>query len=73
MPYPDEEWQSNHMREMAAQIWEWKREYYFGRASVDDSTYDLWERNLRFLEKKYPHLKAKNSPTDAVGSPMEED
>lgn len=68
MPYPDDDWQRQHMREIAAQVRQWKHEYYYGRASVDDATFDLWWKNLLFLESKYPHLKEENSPTDSVGA-----
>lgn len=70
MTYPDDDWQQNHMREIAAQIRVWKYEYYYGRASVDDATFDLWWRNLLFLEQKYPHLADPDSPTSSVGSPL---
>lgn len=73
MSYPDDEWQRANMEQIVQQVWEWKHAYYYGRTSVDDATYDLWWRNLLFLEKRYPHLKVTNSPTDAVGAPMEEE
>lgn len=68
--YPEDLWQKRYMRELAAQISQWKHEYYYGRATVDDATYDLWWRNLLFLESKYPHLKDPNSPTIDPGAPL---
>jgi len=70
--YPEDLWQKRYMRELAAQILVWKREYYYAIATVDDATYDLWWNNLLFLEKKYPHLKDPNSPTIDPGAPLAE-
>lgn len=70
--YPSEAWQQAYMRTLAEQIWVWKDEYYNKQPTVDDATYDLWWRNLLFLESKYPHLKDQNSPTVGVGSPLAE-
>ena len=70
--YPEDLWQKRYMRELAAQIVIWKSEYYYRTASVDDATYDLWWRNLLWLEQKYPHLKDPNSPTIDPGSPLSE-
>ncbi len=68
--YPEDLWQKRYMRELAEQIRTWKHEYYYERATVDDATYDLWWRNLLFLEGKYPHLKDPNSPTIDPGAPL---
>jgi NAD-dependent DNA ligase len=70
--YPEDLWQKQYMRQLGAQIAKWKREYYYKIASVDDATYDLWWRNLLFLEGKYPHLKDPNFPTINPGAPMED-
>lgn len=68
--YPSDLWQKRYMRQLAAQILEWKDAYYNrDGGTVDDATYDLWWNNLLFLEKKYPHLKDPNSPTFIVGAP----
>ena len=66
--YPSDLWQKRYMRQLADQIREWKHQYYYQTASVDDATYDLWWHNLLFMEEKYPHLKDPNSPTVSVGS-----
>ncbi len=68
--YPEDLWQKAYMRQLASQILQWKREYYYGSTTVDDATYDLWWNNLLFLEKKYPHLKDENSPTINPGAPL---
>jgi len=68
--YPSDLWQKRYMRQLADQIREWKQAYYYGVAKVDDQEYDLWWRNLLFLESKYPHLKDPNSPTNGVGAPL---
>lgn len=66
--YPSEAWQLRNMERTIADIWRWKKAYYnTGATIVDDATYDLWWRNLLFLESKYPHLVRENSPTNAVG------
>lgn len=70
--YPEDLWQKQYMRQLGDQILAWKREYYYGTASVDDATYDLWWKNLLFLEEKYPHLKDPNSPTINPGAPLPE-
>lgn len=71
--YPEDLWQKRYMRQLGDQILQWKREYYYAVSSVDDATYDLWWRNLLFLEAKYPHLKDPNSPTINPGAPLPED
>ncbi len=68
--YPEDLWQKQYMRQLASQIAQWKQEYYYSSATVDDATYDLWWNNLLFLEKKYPHLKDPNSPTINPGAPL---
>ena len=68
--YPSELWQKRYMRELGDQILEWKRQYYYAMASVDDATYDLWWKNLLFQEPKSPHLKDPNSPTINPGAPL---
>lgn len=69
--YPSDEWQLAEMRRIADLIWGWKRAYYYGQPTVDDQTYDLWWKNLLYMEARYPHLMDPNSPTVAVGSPAE--
>lgn len=71
--YPEDLWQKRYMRQLGDQILQWKREYYYASATVDDATYDLWWRNLLFLESKYPHLKDPNSPTINPGAPLPKD
>ncbi|MGI4851211.1 MAG: NAD-dependent DNA ligase LigA [Janthinobacterium lividum] len=57
------------LESLAAQIAEYDRAYYeFDAPVVDDATYDaLRQRNLE-LERQFPHLILKNSPTHRVGS-----
>lgn len=69
--YPSEAWQRAYMRQIGQQIRDWKRSYYYGQPEVDDQQYDLWWRNLLFLEAKYPHLKDSESPTIGVGAPLD--
>lgn len=70
--YPEDLWQKRYMRQLGDQILEWKHQYYYAMATVDDATYDLWWKNLLFLEAKYPHLKDPNSPTINPGAPLPE-
>lgn len=71
--YPSDLWQKRYMRELADQILKWKMAYYYALPSVDDATYDLWWRNLLFLEEKYPHLMDPASPTITPGAPLPSD
>lgn len=58
------------MRRLADQIRTWKVAYYESTPLVDDATFDLWWKNLTFLESKYPHLMDPASPTVGVGTDM---
>ncbi len=42
--------------------------YVLDRPVISDSEFDKLFRELQELEKKYPHLKPSNSPTERVGS-----
>jgi DNA ligase (NAD+) len=57
------------MVERAEYIRQWKVAYYRGDPLVDDQTFDLHWRNLLWLESRYPHLAAPDSPTQGVGAP----
>lgn len=69
--YPSDEWQQGFMDRLIDQIREWRYLYYNRLPSVDDATFDLWWRNLLHMEKKYPHLKRDDTPTNEVGAPVE--
>lgn len=72
--YPSDEWQQDYMDSLVRDIVSWKDSYYNGDgAKADDATYDLWWKNLLFMESKYPHLVRANSPTGYVGIPIEEE
>lgn len=68
--YPSDEWQQQCMDGLVRDIVGWKNSYYNGSGGkTDDATYDLWWKNLLFMESKYPHLVRPNSPTGYVGTP----
>lgn len=74
-PQPvDEATVAADMRSLEKNLERWNYEYYVLDApSVPDSEYDKAFRQLSELEKKYPHLKSKASPTERVGGAARSD
>lgn len=62
------------MSALAKDLERWNYEYYVLDApSVPDSEYDKAFQELCRLEKQYPHLKSKASPTERVGGEARSD
>ena len=74
-PQPvDEATVAADMRSLEKNLERWNYEYYVLDApSVPDSEYDKAFRQLSELEKKYPHLTSKASPTERVGGAARSD
>lgn len=60
------------MKELASQI-EYHSNLYYQKSQpeISDQEFDKLFDSLRELEEKYPHLKLENSPTDKVGSDLD--
>lgn len=57
------------IKELREKINKWNEEYYLNdKPSVDDAIYDQAMNELILLEKKYPDLITKDSPTQKVGN-----
>lgn len=60
------------VKELTALLERYNYEYYvLNQSSVPDSTYDRLMGELQLLEKEYPSLKNKNSPTQRVGGAVQ--
>ena len=73
-PYPSKEYDLFFKDLIIDNIRLWKDRYYNADGSaVDDQIYDLWWKNLLFLESKYPDTVADDSPTHNPGAPVAKD
>lgn len=68
----DREQAKNRIEKLRAEIWKFNRAYFIeNRTDVSEDVRDALKQELIALEKEFPDLITKDSPTQRVGAPLD--